>query len=244
MTVAPCLAIAQEIKSLQQTRVDLQADLRRAAPAERANIAGRIAQLKAEINHAKRRLKQCEEANIAPASRPGVLAAGDELGIDHSIPSPSGFTRLTLQSDGNLVLYARRASGEMARWASGTDGQPVTRCIMQTDRNFVLYNAEQPLWASGTIAVGAYLYVQDDENFVIYQGDTPIWATDTSLDGTPVKGGGVKVYYLFKGVRHWIPDSKTLEAVFGGWDAVTELDDGELALWPEGDPTPSVVRTG
>jgi hypothetical protein len=76
--------------------------------------------------------------------------------------------------------------------------------------------------------------VQDDENVVIYQGEVPVWATDTSLNGTPVKGDADKVYYLFQGVRRWIPDAETLEAKFGGWGAVTTVIDGELALWPEG----------
>jgi hypothetical protein len=235
VTVVPCQAIARKIESLKHTRAELQADLRRAAPAEKAPIASEIAELNAEIGETKRRLRQCEEANGAP-STPGVLGSGDELAIDHSIVAPGGFARLTMQSDGNLVLYVRRAFGEVARWATGTNGLPVTACFMQTDGNLVLYSGPQPVWASGPISPGAHLRLQDDENLVIYQGDTPVWATDTSLDGTPVKGEGAKVFYLFEGVRHRIPDQETLEAQFGGWGAVTMVADGELALWPEGDP--------
>jgi hypothetical protein len=71
---------------------------------------------------------------------PGIVGSGVELAIGHSIAARGGFTRLTMQSDGNLVLYARRAAGEVARWASGTNGQPITACIMQTDGNLVLYS--------------------------------------------------------------------------------------------------------
>lgn len=238
IAVTPCLAIAREIESLQQCRAEIQTDLRRAARGERAAIAAEIAELNTEIADARRRLRQCEGANGTPV-QPGVLGPGRELAINHSIAAPGGFTRLTLQPDGNLVLYTRRAAGEVARWASCTQGQPVTACLMQTDGNLVLYNGRQPVWASGPISPGAELRVQDDENLVIYQGGTPIWTSETSLDGTPVKGDGAKVYYLREGVRHWIPDSKTLETQFGGWGAVTAMPDGELALWPEGDPMPA-----
>jgi hypothetical protein len=242
ISATQCGAIVREIESLQQCRVELQTDLRRAATGERAAIVAEIAELNIEIAEATRRLRRCEEANGRPV-QPGVLSSGGELAIDHSVAAPGGFTRLSLQPDGNLVLYARRAAGEVARWTSGTQGQPVTVCIMQTDGNLVLCNGRQPVWASGPISPGAQLLVQDDENLVIYQGETPIWTSDTSLDGTPVKGDEPKVYYLYQGVRHWIPDSETLETQFGGWGAVTTVADGELALWPEGDPVPAARAT-
>jgi hypothetical protein len=44
---------------------------------------------------------------------------------------------LTLQSDGNAVLYA---SNGKALWSTGTGGSGDARLIIQNDGNFVLYD--------------------------------------------------------------------------------------------------------
>jgi serralysin len=240
MTSTQCLPIVQEIESLKAEIASLQGELGQAAPSEKSRIAQQIAELRTAVTEAQLRLSECESTRTTPESGPGVLGAGGHLGIDGSLLGPGGFVRLVMQPDGNLVIYARRSGGEIPRWASGTAGMSVTTCVMQTDGNLVLYNGSHPVWSSGTISPGAHLFMQDDENLVIYQGSTPLWASATSLDGKPVKGDGPKVYHVFQGVRHWIPDPETLEARFGGWGSVTTVLDGELILWPEGDPVPSV----
>jgi hypothetical protein len=93
--------------------------------------------------------------------------------------------QLTLQTDGNLVLYALddtslggalvppppqlipNATYTKVIWASGTHG-PI-RCNMQTDGNFVLYDQDGTgVWASGTGGnPGAFLRCQDDGSLVI-----------------------------------------------------------------------------
>src|SRR5215831_10668219 len=64
----------------------------------------------------------------------------------------AGKGSLTMQTDGNLVLYD---AANQPRWASGTYGKPVTHVIMQPDGNLVIYNNATPVWASGTWNVGA-----------------------------------------------------------------------------------------
>src|SRR5262245_10859607 len=64
----------------------------------------------------------------------------------------AGKGSLTMQTDGNLVLYD---AANQPRWASGTYGKPVTHVIMQPDGNLVIYNNTTPVWASGTGNVGA-----------------------------------------------------------------------------------------
>lgn len=60
--------------------------------------------------------------------------------------------RLTLQSDGNLVIYD---SAGVPLWATGTNGVGSNPgrdlMIMQSDGNAVLYEPSGPLWATGTV---------------------------------------------------------------------------------------------
>jgi hypothetical protein len=105
-----------------------------------------------------------------------------------------GGSLLTLQNDGNLVLYGTPASPGTAApvvWASGTNtnrgdalcagealqhGQSIAYgadyLIMQTDNNLVLYpdGSSSALWATGTEHNGGTNFVtqQADGNFVMY----------------------------------------------------------------------------
>jgi hypothetical protein len=77
----------------------------------------------------------------------GTLTANHELTANQSLTSCNGDYTLTMQGDGNLVLY----QGSTALWASNTAGTGADEAIMQGDGNFVVYtSAGSPLWASGT----------------------------------------------------------------------------------------------
>ncbi len=73
--------------------------------------------------------------------------------------SPSHIRYLCMQVDGNLVLYEKDLSIIRALWASYTGGQTCPlgqelqngcHAIFQGDGNFVVYKANQPLYASNT----------------------------------------------------------------------------------------------
>ncbi len=111
----------------------------------------------------------------------GEILSGQGLTPGHSWHSFDKRFTLTMQTDGNLVLY----EGKVALWNTGTVGQDVAFMIMQADGNLVLYNTKEvAVWASNTPGyedTGAYLNIQDDGNLVIYPGPNPaIWASNTA----------------------------------------------------------------
>jgi LysM repeat protein len=104
------------------------------------------------------------------------LNAGDKLIAGQSLTSPNGKYDLTMQSDGNLVLYD---SGKPV-WASETAGSGAERLEMQPDGNLVIYGKkDKPVWSSKTNGNnGASLALQDDRNLVIYPTAGPaLWAS-------------------------------------------------------------------
>ena len=76
---------------------------------------------------------------------------------------------LTLQLDGNLVLY--KVENNVALWSTGTQGKHARELDMQADGNLVLYNYQiETLWDSQSSGrnANARLVVQDDGNLVVY----------------------------------------------------------------------------
>lgn len=57
--------------------------------------------------------------------------------------------RLTLQTDGNLVLYSQTGRAVWATMTNGTGSANVFR--LQNDTNMVVYSGTRPVWYSGTI---------------------------------------------------------------------------------------------
>jgi nucleoid-associated protein YgaU len=88
------------------------------------------------------------ELNANPTERSRESPSGDVpvegklLTKGESLQSHDGTYTLTLQDDGNLVLAAR----DKALWATGTEGQDVTRAEVRPDGKFILYKADQAMW--------------------------------------------------------------------------------------------------
>ncbi|WP_181442511.1 LamG-like jellyroll fold domain-containing protein, partial [Streptomyces tateyamensis] len=115
-----------------------------------------------------------------------VLRPGDTVYAAH--------TMLTMQTDGNLVLYAlniQNTPTSQALWSTNTSGNPGAYATMQTDGNLVVYKPDfayttpgtsaNALWSSATPNnPAAVAKIQDDCNFVIYNTTgTPVWNTHT-----------------------------------------------------------------
>jgi hypothetical protein len=140
------------------------------------NDGGRM--LKGQIALTATRPTPPEPTGGAPGSC-GELTANVSLTANQSLASCNGDYTLTMQGDGNLVLY----QGGTALWASGTAGSAADEAIMQGDGNFVLYTSSgTPVWASNTAGnAGANLDVQNDGNVVIYSASgSALWSTGTA----------------------------------------------------------------
>lgn len=97
----------------------------------------------------------------------GYLGQGGYLSKGQTVNSCDGRFSLTMQTDGNLVLYQ---TGAGALWSTQTNGTSGQFAIMQNDGNLVLYSPYwYPLWNSFTWGnPGSYLAVQNDGNLVVY----------------------------------------------------------------------------
>jgi hypothetical protein len=122
-------------------------------------------------------------------THPDVLTSNQALVPGQMLQSASAEFYLSLQGDGNLVLYRNTAKGPVALWSTITTGSSVGKAIMQSDGNFVLYDASgKPLWATGTVAANAnaVFALQDDGNLVVYQSGTYLACVAKTDGGTYV----------------------------------------------------------
>lgn len=95
------------------------------------------------------------------------------------IYSPDQAHYLTMQGDGNFVLYGPLG----AIWSTQTVGTGAIKAVLQNDGNLVLLDSSSSVvWASGTGGNPcARLQVQDDGNVVVYRiDDQTLWSTGTA----------------------------------------------------------------
>ncbi|CAN5328134.1 hypothetical protein BH09MYX1_BH09MYX1_44550 [soil metagenome] len=112
-----------------------------------------------------------------PPSACGRLDPGQGLGPGAAVTSCDGRFSLTMQDDGNLVLF----QGATALWCTSTGGKNAYAAVMMGDGSFVLYGpSPAPIWSTQTSgATGAWLAIQDDGNLVGFAPNA-IWTSGTS----------------------------------------------------------------
>lgn len=117
---------------------------------------------------------------VTPSASATTLTPGQVLDAGNHLISPDMQSVLSMQHDGNLVIY----SNFQSTWSSQTPNHPdATYLVMQSDGNLVSYNAlNQPIWASGTSGnANAYAALQTDGNLVVYSSTgTPLWNSGTA----------------------------------------------------------------
>src|SRR5215203_421030 len=74
------------------------------------------------------------------------LMNGEKLERGQSLTSRNEAYTLTLQDDGNCVLY----TPDKPVWHTDTKGAKDVRLLLQDDRNLVLYGFDGPAWSSNT----------------------------------------------------------------------------------------------
>jgi hypothetical protein len=118
-----------------------------------------------------------------------TLYAGSVMKITGNYPDGGENDVLSMQTDGNLVLYRDDGLGSglpvYPLWSSGTQGTGSSnRLVMQTDGNLVVYtSANKAVWSSGTAKTGSnnHLAVQADGNLVVYtSSNVAVWSSGTS----------------------------------------------------------------
>jgi hypothetical protein len=130
-------------------------------------------------------------ASPAHAAMPvTTITGGTVMSAGWQTYSPNAAFRLTMQTDGNFVLY--RQTDGAALWHTNTWGRPGAYAKFQTDGNLVVYsNPNNALWHSVTWdSPGATLRLQDDGNLVIYRSNgSARWFTDTWQRPQPMSLG-------------------------------------------------------
>lgn len=174
------------------------------------------------------RLKQSRGLLPTPGPVPGdahSLVGGQVMTGGQTVSSPSGAYVLTLQNDGNLVVYA---PGNRPLFGSQTFGHPGDVLTMQPDGNAVVYDHDgSVLWNSVTWGhFGAVLRVQDDGNVVVYGTDgTPLWWT--GWDRTSLFTG----QYLLPGQQITSPNGRYWLLFQYNGDVMVWCRDGRLLFY-------------
>jgi hypothetical protein len=117
--------------------------------------------------------KKKTPCSLTVRQRQSSLYQGSQMNTGAKRWSPNGRYVLTLEEDGNLVIY-RKPSNE-AVWSSQTRGIGVVKALMQFDGNFVLYTVDnEARWHTGTdMKPINHLLLQNDGNLVIYNMGYP-----------------------------------------------------------------------
>jgi len=113
------------------------------------------------------------------------------LMADGTIKSENGEYRMTMQGDGNLVLYR----GDEPLWATGTNGEHGAHCVFQKDGHFLIYrlnefgqvstDPDDCIWKTDIYGDpeefhGGWVEMQNDGNFVQYTREgRALWCTRT-----------------------------------------------------------------
>jgi hypothetical protein len=165
-----------------------------------------------------------------------TLFSGQSLPPGQSLQSDNKWFTLTMQSDGNVVLYN---SLSKPLWQTNTAGINAREFIMQTDGNLVLYDASgHAYWASQTEGnPGAFLNVQDDGNLVVYRA-----GSTTETANNALSDAGVPPPLNLKTV---VASGATLNVGDADLSSITQrlitgpqATDGGVII-PSSDPTPS-----
>jgi len=110
------------------------------------------------------------------------LVPGQALTAGQSVYSIDGRFRLTLQTDGNLVVLDRW-NDHVALWSTNTAGSGADRFVFQSDGNLVLYKGTTAVWSANTAGDGGTkLSLGRNGNLILTTAQSgTVWHTSTSV---------------------------------------------------------------
>lgn len=108
------------------------------------------------------------------------LNSGQRISGGEGLTSPNGRYKVTMETDGNLVMY----DVDKPVWGSNTAGSGANITEMRDDGDLVIYHeGDKPAWSSRTRGhEGAVLTLQDDRDLVVYAADgKKLWSSRTFM---------------------------------------------------------------
>ncbi|MDJ0346525.1 FG-GAP-like repeat-containing protein [Streptomyces sp. H10-C2] len=116
------------------------------------------------------------------------ITGGSRIPSGTTLTSGQTFTsrsaKLTMKSDGNLVITNASSLPNAFIWSTGTAGNTGAKAVMQADGNLVVYKADgsTKAWESKTSAPGGYALLQDRGNLIVYnvKGQS-LWSSGTHV---------------------------------------------------------------
>ncbi|MHC0445141.1 matrixin family metalloprotease [Flavobacterium sp. 3-218] len=107
-----------------------------------------------------------------------ILQRNEILDSNKSLISFNKRYKLTMLTDGNLVIYDLLDGGQKTIWSSKTAGNSGAKAIMQEDGNFVIYNKNnKQIWSTGTAGnPTSVLQLQEDGELIIYT-NVLVWSS-------------------------------------------------------------------
>jgi RHS repeat-associated protein len=129
----------------------------------------------------------------ASCSIGSYLMVNQRLNANQCIASPHGQYLLYMASDGNFYIYD--LAHNTGTWGPGTYGHPGAYAMLQTDGNFVVYDANGVgIWSSGTYGTNAdRLNMEDDGRIIIYKSAWNSGTSDGQFYGTAIAHPGCDV---------------------------------------------------
>ena len=180
----------------------------------------------------------------ASCSIGSYLMVNQRLNANQCIASPHGQYLLYMAPDGNFYIYD--LAHNVGTWGPGTYGHPGAFAMLQTDGNFVVYDANGVgIWSSGTYGTNAdRLNMEDDGRIIIYKSAWNSGTSDGQFYGNAVAHPGCDVGNSGLGQTGVLGTGSCLVSPNGRFELLMQAD-GNLVIYDRSvTPNAAIWSTG